>query len=108
MNNPKTELNKAKLNNLIKRIEKEYDCEYSKRILDVVKKCYNEECDKVSQQLSVKKGSYLRRYKYKRVVCQCKKEMNRANIYNHQKNSCLLRSLTNKIEYFPIEEEEED
>lgn len=108
MNNPKGELNKAKLNNLIKRIEKQYDCGYSKRILDVIRKCYDEECQKVSNELSVKKGKYLQMYQSKRVICQCGKVMNRANIYNHHKNSCLLRCLNKKIKCTPMEETEEE
>ena len=103
MNNPKGKLNKAKLNNLMKRIEKQYDCEYSERILDVIKECYDEECKKVSEGLSIKKGQYLQEYQYKQVLCECGTEMKRANIYNHQKKSCSLRFSQDKIDCFPIE-----
>ncbi len=95
MNEQKSELNKAKLNNLIKRIEKQYDCEYSERILHVIKECYDEECKKVSEGLSIKKGQYLQEYQYKQVLCECGTEMKRANIYNHQKK--VVRFAFHKI-----------
>ena len=100
MSEQKEQFNKAKLNNLIKRIEKHYDCEYSERILEVIRDCYEEECDKVEINLAVKKDEYLKEYQYQQVLCECGKEMKRANIYNHQKKSCSLRFSKDKIEIF--------
>jgi hypothetical protein len=96
MSEQKEQFNKAKLNNLIKRIEKHYDCEYSERILEVIRECYEEECEKVEINLAVKKDEYLKEYQYQQVLCECGKKMKRANIYNHKKKCCPLRLRSSK------------
>ena len=86
--------NKAKLTNLRKRIEKEYDleqCPFAQRILDTIAECYDECCDGRDAELRKEKAEYLAEYNMKDVECECGKVMLRKCIYEHQKFACPLR-----------------
>ena len=86
--------NKAKLTNLRKRIEKEYDleqCPFAQRILDTIAECYDECCDERDKELRNEKAEYLAEYNMKDVECECGKVMLRKCIYEHQKFACPLR-----------------
>ena len=75
------QLNYHKLINLRKRMIK-YDCENSKKILDVIN-----ECIVIEKGISDKKDSERRsEYQFQDVVCDvCSKSLKRANIYKHKK-----------------------
>jgi hypothetical protein len=94
--------NKAKLTNLRKRIEKEYDleqCPFAQRILDTIAECYDECCDDRDAELRKEKAEYLGEYRQQDVVCECGKEMLLANIYEHHKFACPLRHRPKKPTY---------
>lgn len=83
--------NKAKLTNLRKRIEKEYDlekCPFAQRILDTITECYDECSTDRDTELRKEKAEYLDEYRQRDVECYCGKLMLVANIYQHQKLYC--------------------
>jgi len=91
------QLNKMKLVNLRKRMEK-YDCEYSKRIIEVINECYEEECEKVELELRNKKAKYLTDYGYREITCEdCGLATQRSYIYEHRKFHCPYK-IEKKIE----------
>lgn len=91
------QLNKMKLVNLRKRMEK-YDCEYSKRIIEVINECYEEECEKVDCNLRKKKAEYQLEYQWQDVVCEdCGLATKRSYIYEHRKFHCPYK-IEKKIE----------
>jgi type I site-specific restriction endonuclease len=94
--------NKAKLTNLRKRIEKEYDleqCPFAQRILDTIAECYDECCDDRDAELRKEKAEYLGEYRHQDVECECGKQMLLANIYEHHKFACPLRHRPKKPTY---------
>ncbi|NQX03139.1 hypothetical protein HQ447_20975 [bacterium] len=94
--------NKAKLTNLRKRIEKEYDleqCPYAQRILETIAECYDECCDEREYELRKEKAEYLGEYQQQDVECECGEIMLHSNIYQHHKFSCPLRHRPKKPTY---------
>jgi len=94
--------NKAKLTNLRKRIEKEYDleqCPYAQRILDTIAECYEDCCYDREKELRQEKAEYLSEYRQQDVECECGETMLLANIYLHHRDSCCLRHRPKKPTY---------
>lgn len=94
--------NKAKLTNLRKRIEKEYDaeqCPFAKRILATIEECYNECSNERDKELRKEKNAYSVAYNNLDVDCECGETMLHNNIYTHQQTSCPLRHRPQKPTY---------
>jgi hypothetical protein len=77
------QLNYHKLVNLRKRLEK-YDCDYSDKILETIDECI------ATAKVESKQKDIERRSDYQntKVCCEiCGKELLRANLYKHKKNT---------------------
>ena len=99
--------NKAKLTNLRKRIEKEYDaeqCPFAKRILATIEECYNECSNERDKELRKEKNAYSKEYNNRDVDCECGAEtMLHNNIYTHHKFACPLRHRPKKPTYTKLQ-----